>query len=212
MTLIDTYTHFEVHAYVPGEDADELCPEEFPVIRKAIDKGLHKAALNLGYFNSSPSPALLCPCGRGEAHIAQIVKSDRWKCTLKSMPMKYAKLTPLQRLWLVTRPVATEKCKLSESHLPELLSKLNDHASGWRDIGMYLGFRRGELDNIEGKPSLHSRGPKAWLREMLNDWLEWAPGDSRGSDAFASIESLKCALDKSGLAQTALDIQSHFSH
>ena len=207
VTLIDTYTHFEVHVYVPEEDADDLCSEELPVVRKAIDKGLHKAALNLDYFNSSPSPALLCPCGRGEAHVAEIVKSDRWKCTRKSMPMKYAKLTPLQRLWLVVTPVATAKCKLSESYLPELLCKLNDHACRWRDIGMYLGFHKGELDNIQGKVSLLNEGPKALLREMLGAWLEWAPGDSRGSDAFASIESLKCALDKSGLAQTALDIQ-----
>ena len=203
VTLIDTYTHFEVHADIP---------EEFPVIRKAVDKGLHKAALNLGYFNSSPSPALLCPCGRGEAHVAEIVKFTYWKCSLKNEAKKFDKLTPDQRLWLVATPVPTEKCKLSESHLPELVSKLNDHACRWRDIGMYLGFRRGELDTIEGKPSLHSRGPKAWLREMLSDWLEWAPGDSRGSDAFVSIESLKCALDKSGLAQIALDIQSHFLH
>ena len=77
---------------------------------------------------------------------------------------------------------------------------------------MYLGFRQGELDNIKDKPLLINEGPKALLREMLREWLEWAPGDSRGSDTFASIESLKCALDKSGLAQTALDIQSRFAH
>ena len=203
VTLIDTYTHFEAHADIP---------EEFPVIRKAIDKGLHKAALNLGYFNSSPSPALLCPCGRGKAHVAEIVKSTYWKCCLKNEAKKYAKLMPLQRLWLVATPVATEKPKLSESHLSELLTKLNDHACRWRDIGMYLGFREGELDNIQGKPLLFNEGPKAWLKEMLREWLEWSPGDSRGSDAFASIESLKCALDKCGLTQTALDIQSRFAH
>ena len=203
VTLIDTYTHFEVHADIS---------EEFPVIRKAIDKGLHKAALNLGYFNSSPSPALLCPCGRGEAHVAEIVKFTYWKCSLKNEAKKFDKLTPDQRLWLVATPVATEKCKLSESHLPELLSKLNDHASRWRDIGMYLGFRKGELDNIAGSPLLWTESPRSWLREILGAWLEWAPGDSRGSDAFASIESLKCALDKSGLAQTALDVQSRFAH
>ena len=210
VTLIDTYTHFEAHMDIPLEDAEDLCPEEFPVVRKAIDKGLHKAALNLGYFNSSPSPALLCPCGRGEAHVAEIIKSTYWKCSLKNEARKIGKLTPLQRLWLVATPVATEKCKRSESHLPELLRKLNDHACRWRDIGMYLGFRQGELDYIQGKPLLLTESPRSWLREMLGAWLEWAPGDSRGSDAFASIESLKCALAKSGLTQTALDIQSHF--
>ena len=157
VTLIDTYTHFEVHADIS---------EEFPVIRKAIDKGLHKAALNLGYFNSSPSPALLCPCGRREAHVAEIVKFTYWKCSLKNEAKKFDKLTPDQRLWLVATPVATEKCKLSESHLPELLSKLNDHASRWRDIGMYLGFRKGELDNIAGSPLLWTESPRSWLRDI----------------------------------------------
>ena len=197
--LIDTYTHFEVHADIP---------DEFAVVRKAIEKGLHKAALNLGYFNCSPSSALLCPCGRGEAHFAEIVKSTFWKCSLKNEAKKFDKLTPDQRLWLACTPVSDENPKLSESLLPKLLCKLNNHASKWKDIGTHLGFLQGELDNIEGKPSLHSSGPKAWLREMLREWLEWAPGDSRGSSSCASIESLKCALDKSGLAQTALDIES----
>ena len=218
--LIDTYTHFEVHIDILPEDADDLCPEEFPVIRKTIEKGVHKAALNLGYFNSSPSSALLCPCGRREAHVAEIIsKSTRWKCTLKGMPVKQGKLTPLQRLLLeiditdeapyLSGSISKKpRLMLSERHLPELLSKLNDHACRWRDVGMYLGFRQGELDNIEGKPSLHSSGPKGWLREMLREWLEWAPGDSRGSSSYASIDSLKCALDKSGLSQTTLDIES----
>ena len=201
VTLIDTYTHFEVHADIP---------DEFAVVRKAIEKGLHKAALNLGYFDSSPSSALLCPCGRGEAHVAEIVKFTFWKCSLKNEAKKFDKLTPDQRLWLVTAtPVADEKHKLSESHLPELLSKLNDHACSWRDIGMHLGFRKGELDNIAANQLLLSESPKSWLKEMLSKWLKWAPGDSRGSNAFASMESLKCALDKSGLARTAHEIESH---
>ena len=71
---------------------------------------------------------------------------------------------------------------------------------------MHLGFRQGELDNIQGKLMLLNEGPKALLREMLREWLEWAPGDSRGSSSYASMECLKCALDKSGLARTALEI------
>ena len=65
VTLIDTYTHFEVHVDLPVECLDNLCPKIFPVVRKAIFKGLSKATLNLSYSNSSPSPALLCPCGVG---------------------------------------------------------------------------------------------------------------------------------------------------
>ena len=202
VTLIDTYTHFEVHSDVP---------EEFPFLRKAIEKGLRKAALNLGYFNSSPSPALLCPCGRGEAHVAEIIKSTHWKCSLKKLAKMFDKLSSDQQLWLAHTPSADEKSKLSECDLSTFLCKLNPHACKWREIGTHLGFRQGELDNIEHKPLLLNEGPKAWLREMLREWLEWAPGDSRGSSSSASIECLKCALDKSGLAQTALEVESCFT-
>ena len=201
VTLIDTYTHFEVHGDIP---------KEFPLLRKAIEKGLRKATLNLGYFNSSPSPALLCPCGRGEAHVAEIVKSTHWKCSLKSVAKKFDELSSEQQLWLAHTPSTDEKSKLLECHLSKLLCKLNNHASKWREIGTHLGFHQGELDNIEHKPLLLNEGPKAWLREMLREWLEWAPGDSRGSSSSASIECLKCALDKSGLAQTALEVESCF--
>ena len=210
VTLIDTYTHFEVHINIQPEDTD-VCPEEFPVIKKAIEKGLHKAALNLGYFNSSPSPALLCPCGRGEAHAAEITStSTRWKCLLKGVPVKQAKLTQLQQL-LLDDSGSDHGKKSALSDLSTFLCKLNPHASKWREIGTHLGFHQGELDNIEHKPLLLNEGPKAWIREMLREWLEWAPGDSRGSSSSASIECLKCALDKSGLAQTALEVESCFT-
>ena len=199
VTLIDTYTHFEVHVYVPEEDADDLCPEEFPVIRKAIDKGLHKAALNLGYFKSSPSPALLCPCGRGEAHVAEIVKSDHWECSLKNEARKIGKLTPLQCLWVdKLSATSTTKCELlTESHLSKLLDKLSVHASKWRKIGLQLGFQPGELDNIQARPFLLLTSPESWLAAMLTEWLQRAPDDTRGS---SSVESLRHALDRCGLS------------
>ena len=128
------------------------------------------------------------------------------------MPIKQAKLTQLQRLLLDDSAKKSTFGTLPESnHLSKLLCKLNLYASKWREIGTHLGFRQGELDNIEHKPLLLNEGPKAWLREMLREWLEWAPGDSRGSSSSASIECLKCALDKSGLAQTALEVESCFT-
>ena len=206
VTLIDTYTHFEAHMDIPLEDTEDLCPEEFPVVRKAIDKGLHKAALNLGYFNSSPSPALLCPCGRGEAHVAEILaKSARWKCSLKNEARKIGKLTPLQHLWVdKLSATSTTKCELLvESHLPKLLDKLNVHACRWRDIGMRLGFQSGELNNIQARPFLLNCAPESWLRAMLTEWLQRAPNDTRGS---SSIESLTHALNECGIGTIKFDV------
>ena len=136
MTLIDTYTHFEVHVDLPVECLDDLCPKIFPVVRKAIFKGLSKATLNLGYYNSSPSPALLCPCGVGEAHVATAnPEIGYWTCTLNKR--KCGKLTPRQLLWVDNTPTVTadsDHKHLTESDLPGLLSKLDGHAHRWRAV------------------------------------------------------------------------------
>ena len=82
VTLIDTYTHFEVHVDVPVKFSSDLCKKSFPTIRKTIFKGLTKATFNLHYDNSSPSSALVCPCGRGDSHVATAnVELGYWTCT-----------------------------------------------------------------------------------------------------------------------------------
>ena len=72
---------------------------------------------------------------------------------------------------------------------------------------MYLGVRSGELDNIQNNPSLFSKAPTSWLSAMLAQWLQWAPGDSRGSTSFATLETLKAALNQAGLGATAHDLK-----
>ena len=220
VTLIDAYTHFEVHVNIPCKKANDLCPEEFPVIRKAIEKGVCKAALNLGYYNSSPSPALLCPCGRGEAHAAEITSNFvNWKCCLKdevlksskltrfltrwkqSRSPKYGKLTPLQCLWFDSLSGSSNQDHLAydrnslliERDLPNLLTQLKKHAAKWRDIGTHLDFHPGELDNIQARPLLLITAPESWLGAMLTEWLQRAPDDPRGN---SSIESLTLALSQ----------------
>ena len=38
---------------------------------------------------------------------------------------------------------------------------------------------------------------------MLEEWFQWAPGDARGSQDFATLESLKDAVSKAGFGSTA---------
>ena len=71
---------------------------------------------------------------------------------------------------------------------------------------MKLGFTTDELDNIQASPMLMSGAPKSWLHRMLSEWLEWAPGDRRGSMDFATLEGLRDALRLAGLAATAHDL------
>ena len=202
VTLIDTYTHFEVHVDIPDESADDLCPEMFPAIRESIFKGIHKATINLGYYSSTPKSALVCPCRVGEAHVATTnLKIGYWTCALDKS--KCGKLSPHQLLWVDSPSADHDRKRLAESDLPALLDKLNSHASKWRDIGIRLGFLKGELDNIEARPLLLNSAPESWLREMLSEWLQWAPEDGRGSSSFATLDALKIALSNSGLGATA---------
>ena len=196
ITLIDTYSHFEVHVNISSSRVDDLCPKILPKVRSAIFKGVRKATLNIGYENSAPTAALVCPCGVGEAHVAEADLEYGWTCTLNDD--KSDELTPRQRLWIESPSTAasTSHKWLSESDLPMLLSKLNDHATKWRDIGMQLCFQQGQLDNIQTRPFLQSSAPESFLGAMLTDWLQRSPDDIRRGP---TIDNLIFALRQSGL-------------
>ena len=87
-----------------------------------------------------------------------------------------------------------------------LYEQLETHASKWRKIGTHLDFHQTELDNIQSMPSCHMDAPYSLLSAMLKQWLEWAPGDHRGSKDYATLERLKSAVDKAGLGKTAKDL------
>ena len=60
------------------------------------------------------------------------------------------------------------------------------------------------MNNIQSNPMLLTQSaPKSYLGEMLTQWLEWAPGDGRGSVGFASRDSLHAALLMANLGQLA---------
>ena len=54
---------------------------------------------------------------------------------------------------------------------------------------------------------LMMQGQSGYLGEMLNKWLQWAPGDGRRSRNFATYEDLREALLKvPGIASVAYDL------
>ena len=101
----------------------------------------------------------------------------------------------------------TSLTRLTGSHHAHLFHQLAESASSWRQIGMYLGFRSGELDNIQNNLSLISQAPTSFLSAMLGQWLQWAPGDGRGSNSSATLEGLKAALSQARLGATAHDLK-----
>ena len=94
ITLIDTLLHFEVHFHLNSQEAaSKFCP----VIKQAVSAGLRKANIILGYTNSTPSFALLCPCEEGDPHPATIGEGS-WICSLDEDIGD--ELAPNQLLWL----------------------------------------------------------------------------------------------------------------
>ena len=103
---------------------------------------------------------------------------------------------------------STGEGRLSDRDHRHIYYKLELQASRWRDIGSALGFLEGEMENIQSNPMLLTQSPpKSWLREMLTQWLQWAPGDGRGSSGFATRSSLRAALLKVNLGQLAQQFQ-----
>ena len=54
---------------------------------------------------------------------------------------------------------------------------------------------------------LTASAPNSYLEEMLTQWLEWTPGDERGSTGFATKKALRVALLRANLGQLAHQFQ-----
>jgi hypothetical protein len=65
-----------------------------------------------------------------------------------------------------------------------------------------LQFDSHEISNIAANPE-----PTACMAKVIGDWLEWAPGDSRGSEDYATLERLRMAVDKAGYGVTASELK-----
>ena len=97
---------------------------------------------------------------------------------------------------------------LSELNHSRVFHILTKHSTEWKEIGIHLGFLPSELGDIQARPLLLNNAPKSWLSAMLAEWLEWAPGDGRGSKSVATVEALRDALNKAGFAVTAQSINA----
>ena len=75
ITLMDTFSHFQVHVDVESDWCQDVCS----AVRGAILSGLNSVNVTLGYTDCPPSRGVVCPCGIGEAHAAKILKQS-WVC------------------------------------------------------------------------------------------------------------------------------------
>ena len=102
-----------------------------------------------------------------------------------------------------------QKVRLSKLSREVLFRQLCDYSTRWGDIGGYLGFTLDELDKIHCLPMLFANAPQSWLKRLLDEWLDWVPGDARGSTSFATLDDLKAALIKCGLETAANNLHGN---
>ena len=94
---------------------------------------------------------------------------------------------------------------LAEGDLPNLLDLLRTAFPHWRNVGVYLSFQSSELDVIERHPLRIPEGCSGYFREMLCQWLKWAPNHSP-----PTILNLASALKRAGEEATAFHLEVVF--
>ena len=92
VTLIDTFTHIEIHMHTAEKVRSKMCS----FVSQAVFSGLKKAMIVLGYNDSIPSKALLCPCGGKDPHVATF-GDGLWICSRDNKV--FGDLTPRHLLW-----------------------------------------------------------------------------------------------------------------
>ena len=215
-------THFEINCISDTQFEREDCPieEVCSEICEAIDKGIKQILIDMNYVNSQH--LLTVPCkapGCTKNHPAKRFSRKgkcSFYCNLLEEPFKVprslyswdidGKKCIKESMDCIASASSEEHTRLTSNHHETLLEQLTKHSCKWKSIGSKLGFHSYELDKIMAAPLLLKGAPTTWLNQLLTDWLEWAPGDGRGSTSFATLKGLKKALLKANLGATAHDL------
>lgn len=83
---------------------------------------------------------------------------------------------------------------------------LTNVVSKWRDIGTHLGFSANEMDNIHQQ---NSDNEQLCIKELLRQWLDWYPGDVRGSTSYPTYSRIQSVLVDSGLGNVVRDFAAY---
>ena len=189
-------------------------------VRKAVEAGIKQVALDIDFIDSDVKHSLtfLCPCDKCREQCPAEIKNYDGKphCLRCTKTRACLELPKGYEKWFNAKSqrqsAAITEHYFTQDDLNDIISILVKHAAKWREIGAGLKFTEYELDNVENMPKLFTNAPKSWLRTMLSEWLQWVPGDNRGSTSFATLGALTVALNKAGFAVTANDLSKSFEH
>ena len=95
VTLIDAFSHFEVHVDAPCEVCVRLCPS----IQQSLLWGIQKVAETLRYTQLVPKLAFLCKHENKQPHLALPTDAfDYWKCEINP-ETQFGPLTNGHKMW-----------------------------------------------------------------------------------------------------------------
>ena len=210
-------THLEVTFLPDPKDSKRVCCPFKKVcheVWRTIQAGIERVNSDINYIrNTQPSFTFYCQvrgCTVDKLHPAEVCE-EKLLCSKCSMSCD---LPDGYKTWMIQgdtkediTATADTDLTCNRSHHALLFTQLKEHAAEWKDIGTHLGFSHGELSNIQASPlHLLNGAPKSWLSAMLAEWLEWAPGDERGSNNIANLSDLKSAVREAGLGRTAEEL------
>ena len=95
---------------------------------------------------------------------------------------------------------------LTEEDLSTLLESLKPVIPQWKVVGLALGFPNYELTIIERTPLLIPEGLTGYFREMLSQWLKWAPPNH----PWPTLEALQPVLQSCGYEGLAVQLMPLF--
>ena len=95
---------------------------------------------------------------------------------------------------------------LTPQDLYYLTTIMQQAASKWQAVGVALGFLYSDLTIIQQSPMLIPEGPTGYFREMLSQWLKWAPPNH----PWPTLGALENALRTSGQESLALQLRLNF--
>ena len=111
ISLIDHFTHFEIHIRSLPKKADKL----WKLVHDGVFAGLKKAGKTIGYTNNTPIPAIVCPAHLPTPHPATVDDDGGWICS--SMPQIFGQLAEDNVIpWLSVCNTHSE-CTLISAHL-----------------------------------------------------------------------------------------------
>ena len=95
---------------------------------------------------------------------------------------------------------------MTERDLHILTEILRPAAPQWHAIGGALGILNSDLNIIQHNQMFTSEGPPGYLREMLSQWLKWAPPNH----CWPTIEALTVAVRNTRHESLAVNLKSLF--